>query len=62
MAPQRPVPAHGSRKAKPSLDAAESELTVMLEQYCDLRHRDFSQTEIQTRLELKTTPTQPAAG
>ena len=25
----------------------------MLEQYCDLRRRGFSQTEIQTRLELK---------
>ncbi len=53
MAPQRPVPADGSRKAQPSLDVPETELTAMLEQYCDLRRRGFSQTEIQSKLQLK---------
>ena len=53
MAPQRPVPAHGGRKVKSSLDVPEQELTAMLEQYCDLRRRGFSQTEILSKLQLK---------
>ena len=53
MAPQRPEPADGSRKAKLSLAVLEPELTAMLVQYCDLRRRGFSQTGIQTKLQLK---------
>lgn len=53
MASQGPETADGSRKAQPSLDAPEPDFTAMLEQYCDLRHRGFSQTEIQSKLQLK---------
>ena len=53
MAPQRPEPARGNRKAKPVLDIPEPELTAMLKHYCDLRRRGFSQTEIRTKLQLK---------
>ena len=52
MAPQRPEPTDGSRKAKLSLDVPEPELTAMLEQCCDLRRRGFSQKEIQSKLQL----------
>ena len=53
MAPQGPETADGSRKAQPSLDAPEPDFTTMLEQYCDLRRRGFSQAEIRTKLQLK---------
>ena len=53
MAPQRPEQASSSRKAKPVLDIREPEITAMLRQYCDLRSRGFSQTEIRTKLRLK---------
>ena len=53
MAPQGPETADGSRKAHPSLDAPEPDFTALLEQYCDLRRRGFSQTEIQSKLQLK---------
>ena len=53
MAPQRPETADGNRKAQPSLDAPGPDFNAMLEQYCDLRRRVFSQTEIQTKLQLK---------
>ncbi len=53
MPPQRPEPAHGSRKTNPSLDVPEPELGTMLQQYCDLRRRGYSQTEIQAKLQLK---------
>ena len=53
MAPQGPETTDGSRRAQPSLDAPGPEFTAMLEQYCDLRRRGFSQTEIQTKLQLK---------
>ena len=53
MAPRRPQTADGSRKAQPSLDAPEPDFAAMLEQFCNLRRRVFSQTEIQTKLQLK---------
>ncbi len=53
MAPRRPETADGSRKAQPSLDVPGPDFTAMLEQYCDLRRRGFSQTEIQINLQLK---------
>ena len=53
MAPQHPEPADGSQKAKHSLGVPEPALTTMLEQCCDLRRHGFSQTEIQTKLQLK---------
>ena len=53
MAPRRPETADGSRRAQPSLDAPGPDFAAMVEQYCDLRRRGFSQTEIQTKLQLK---------
>ena len=52
MAPRCPETADSRRKAKPSLDVPEPELTAMLEQCCDLRRRGFSQNEIQGKLQL----------
>ena len=53
MAPPRPEPADGSRKAKPVLDIGEPELAATLEKYCDLRRRGFTHTEVRIRLRLK---------
>ena len=49
MPPRDPKPAISRRKSKPKLDIQETELTGMLEQYCDLRRRGFTQAAIQTR-------------
>ena len=49
MPPRDPKPANGRRKSKPNLDMPETELTAMLEQYCDLRRRGFGQKAIQTK-------------
>ena len=51
MPSQSPEPANGSQKAKSRINAPEPELTAMLEQYCDLRRRGFSQTDIRTKLQ-----------
>ena len=49
MPPRDPQPANRRRKSKPKLDIQETELTKMLEQYCDLRRRGFDQKAIQTK-------------
>ena len=49
MPSQPQEPANGNRKVKPGLDIPEPELTATLEQYCDLRRRGFSQTDIRTK-------------
>ena len=49
MPPRDPQPANSKRKSKPKLDVQETELTKMLEQYCDLRRRGFGQQAIQTK-------------
>ena len=49
MPPRDPKPANSRRKSKPKLDIPETELTAMLEQYCDLRRRGFGQQAIQTK-------------
>ena len=49
MPPRDPKPANSKRKSKPKLDIQETELTKMLEQYCDLRRRGFTQQAIQTK-------------
>ena len=49
MPPRDPKPAISRRKSKPKLDVQEPALAKMLEQYCDLRRRDFTQQAIQTR-------------
>ena len=46
MPPRDPKPAISRRKSKPKLDMPEPELTNMLEQYCDLRRRGFTQQAI----------------
>ena len=53
MPSQPQEPANGNRKVKPGLDIPEPELTATLEQYCDLRRRGFSQTDIRTKLQWK---------
>ena len=53
MAPQRPVSVAGGLNAQPSLDAPGPEFRALLKQYCDLHRRGFSQTEIQSKLQLK---------
>ena len=53
MSPRRPQPASGSRNANSSMDAPRLDSTTMLDQYCDLRRRGFTHTEIWTRLRLK---------
>ena len=49
MPPRDPQPANSKRKSKPKLDIQETELTKMLEQYCDLRRRGFDQQAIKTK-------------
>ena len=51
MPPRDPKPAisRPKSKSKPKLDVPEPELTAMLEKYCDLRRRGFTQQAIQTR-------------
>ena len=49
MPPRDPKPASSRRKSKPKLDMPETELTAMLEQYCDLRRRGFDQHAIKTK-------------
>ena len=49
MPPRDPKPANSRRKSKLKLDMPEPELAGMLEQYCDLRQRGFTQAAIQTR-------------
>ena len=49
MPPRDPKSANSRRKSKPKLDIPETELTAMLEQYCDLRRRGFGQQAIQTK-------------
>ena len=49
MSPRDPKPANSKRKSKPKLDVQEPALTKMLEQYCDLRRRGFTQQAIQTK-------------
>ena len=49
MPPRDPKPANSRRKSKPKLDVREPALTKMLEQYCDLRRRGFTQAAIQTK-------------
>ena len=49
MPPRDPKPASSRRKSKPKLDMPETELTAMLEQYCDLRRRGLDQKAIQTK-------------
>jgi hypothetical protein len=53
MAPQRQVSVAGNLNTQPSPEAPGPESRALLEQYCDLRRRGFSQTEIQIRLQLK---------
>ena len=43
MPPRDPKPANGRRKSKLTLYMPETELTEILEQYCDLRRRGFTQ-------------------
>ena len=49
MPPQDPKPAISRRKSKLKLDVQEPALTKMLEKYCDLRRRGFTQQAIQTK-------------
>ena len=49
MAPQGPETADGSRKAQLSLDAPGPDFTAMLEQYCYLHRRGFSQTQLRLK-------------
>ena len=49
MPPRDPKPANSRRKSKPKLDVQEPALTKMLEQYCDLRRRGFTQQAIKTK-------------
>ena len=49
MPPRDPKLADSRRKSKPKLNMPETELTAMLEQYCDLRRRGFGQQAIQTK-------------
>ena len=49
MPPRDPKPANSRRKSKLKLDVQEPALTKMLEQYCDLRRRGFTQQAIQTK-------------
>ena len=49
MPPRDPKPASSRRKSKPKLDMPETELTAMLEKYCDLRRRGFDQKAIKTK-------------
>ena len=49
MPPRDPKPAISRRKSKLKLDMPETELTAMLEQYCELRRRGFGQKAIQTK-------------
>ena len=49
MPPRDPKPANSRRESKPNLDMPETELTAMLEQYCDLRRRCFDQAAIKTK-------------
>ena len=49
MPPRDPKPAISRRKSKLTLDMRETELTEILEQYCDLRRRGFGQKAIRTK-------------
>ena len=49
MPPRDPKPAITRRRPTPKLDIQETELTKMLEQYCDLRRRGFDQQAIKTK-------------
>ena len=49
MPPRDPKPAISRRKSKLNLDMPEPELTAMLEKYCDLRRRGFTQQAIKTK-------------
>ena len=49
MPPRDPKPANSRRKSKPKLEAQEPALTKMLEQYCELRRRGFTQQAILTK-------------
>ena len=49
MPPRDPQPAISRRKSKLKLDVQEPALTKMLEKYCDLRRRGFTQQAIQTK-------------
>ena len=49
MPPRDQKPANRRRKSKLTLDMPETELTAMLEQYCDLRRRGLDQKAIQTK-------------
>ncbi len=49
MPPRDPKPVNRRRKSKLNLDMPEPALTKMLEQYCDLRRRGFTQQAIQTK-------------
>ena len=48
MPPRDPEPANSRRKSETKLDTPEPELTAMLERYCDLRQRGFTQAAIRT--------------
>ena len=49
MPPRDPKPANSGRKPTPKLDVPDPALTAMLEKYCDLRRRGFTQQTIQTK-------------
>ena len=49
MPPRDPKPAISRPKSNVKLDMPETELAVMLHQYCDLRRRGFDQKAIQTK-------------
>ena len=49
MPPRDTQPGNSKRKSKLNLDMPETELTGMLEKYCDLRRRGFTQQAIQNK-------------
>ena len=49
MQPRDQEPAQSRKESNPNLDVPETALTAMLEKYCDLRRRGFSQQAIQTK-------------
>ena len=61
MPPRDPQPAISRRKSKLKLDVQEPALTKMLEKYCDLRRRGFTQQAIQTKASWTKALPRPAA-
>ena len=49
MQPRDQEPAQSRKESNPNLDIPEPALTAMLEKYCDLRRRGFSQQAIQNK-------------